>query len=178
MPLQTITNQLRLPNVIVVGTHTGWSSDEARDRPIQEVFCLINEQTRLPSEELMALGLREGHVKSLAMHDALMTRDGREIPIEDSAAPILDANGRVIGVVLVFRDITEQRRAHEAMRESEARLQAANADLHIANEELQAQSKELQAQNEELARLWEESRRAKEALAVSQERLSLALSSS
>jgi signal transduction histidine kinase/DNA-binding response OmpR family regulator len=87
---------------------------------------------------------------------------------------------------------TEKRRAHEALQASEAHLQAVNEELQVANEELQAQSEELQAQseelqaqgeelqaqNEELTRLWEESRRAEEALAVSQERLSLALSSS
>jgi PAS domain S-box-containing protein len=80
---------------------------------------------------------------------------------------------------------TEKRRAHEALQESEARLQALNEALEAANEELQAQSEELQAQseelqaqNEELARLWEESKRAEETLAVSQERLSLALTSS
>jgi PAS domain S-box-containing protein len=156
---------------------TGWSTGEARDRPIQEVFSLINEQTRQPPEDPVALVLREGQVKALANHTALVTRDGREVPIEDSAAPILDADGQVIGVVLVFHDVTEKRRAHEALQESEARLQAANEELQAANEELQVQSEELQSQNQELARLWEESRRAKEALAASQERLSLALSS-
>jgi PAS domain S-box-containing protein len=80
---------------------------------------------------------------------------------------------------------TEKKRAHEALKESEARLQAVNEELQIANEELQAQSEELQAQseelqaqNEELARLLEESRRTEEALAKSQERLALALTSS
>ena len=92
---------------------TGWSSTEARMRPIGEVLGLINELTRQPCEDSVAQVLREGCPKILANHTALVTREGLEIPIEDSAAPILDADGRVIGVVLVFRDVTEKRRAEE-----------------------------------------------------------------
>jgi PAS domain S-box-containing protein len=164
---------------------TSWRNEEAREIPIQEVFRLINEQTRQPTEDPVAFVLREGCCKVPANHTALVTRDGREIPIEDSAAPIQDADGLVIGVVLVFHDVTEKRRAQEALLESESRLKSANFKLQVAIEELQAKSEELQAQNEELhaqneelALLWDESRRSEEALALSQERLNLALNSS
>ena len=104
---------------------TGWSIEEARERPIGEVFRLINEQTRQPSEGPVALVLREGRAKALANHTALVTRDGREIPIEDSAAPIMDADGRVIGVVLVFHDVTEKRRAEEELLQAKEAAEAA-----------------------------------------------------
>ena len=69
----------------------------------------------------MAKVLREGTVLALANHSALSTRDGRLVPIEDSAAPIMDAFGAVAGAVLVFHDVTDKRRALEALRESEER---------------------------------------------------------
>jgi len=114
---------------------TGWSAEEARERPVEEIFRLINEETRQPSKDPVDLVLREGHPKSLANHTALVTRSGLEIPIEDSAAPILDAGGRVIGVVLVFHDVTEKRRAEEALRESasEQRRQREFLECVIAN---------------------------------------------
>ncbi len=66
--------------------------------------------------------LREARIITLANHTALVTRDGREIPIEDSAAPIHDSAGEVTGAVLVFHDVTEKRRAQEALQESEQRV--------------------------------------------------------
>ena len=113
---------------------TGWTTEEAEERSIQEVFRLINEQTHEPMEDPVALVMREGRPTTLANHTALVTKDGREIPIEDSASPILDARGRVIGAVLVFHDVTEKRRAQEALRESEARFRLAlrNAPVSVA----------------------------------------------
>ena len=70
-------------------------------------------------EEPVARVLREGRAVELANHAAVVTKDGRTVPIEDSAAPILDAAGQVIGAVLVFHDVTEKRRAEEALRKSE-----------------------------------------------------------
>jgi PAS domain-containing protein len=66
--------------------------------------------------------LREGRVVALANHTALYTRDGRQVPIEDSAAPIADNLGKVTGAVLVFHDVTQRRRATNQLKESEARL--------------------------------------------------------
>lgn len=99
----------------VAETVTGWRSSEALGRPIQQVLRLINEQTRQPYEGPVGRVLQEGRPVALANHTALLTQDGREVPIEDSAAPILDAAGHVAGVVLVFRDVTESRRAQEAL---------------------------------------------------------------
>lgn len=101
---------------------TGWEVDDARERMIDEVFRIVNERTREPAEDIVRRVLREGRVASLANHTALLTRNGREVPIEDSAAPIKDESGNVSGVVLIFHDVTEQRRAQQALRASEAQL--------------------------------------------------------
>jgi PAS domain S-box-containing protein len=106
----------------VAAALTGWQSEDAFGQPIQSVFRIINEKTRKPAENIVERVLREGNIVGLANHTALITREGREVPIEDSAAPIKDGSGKVIGVVLVFHDVTEKRRAREALRESEERL--------------------------------------------------------
>ena len=103
---------------------TGWSEHEAAGRPIQDVFKVINEDTREPAEDLVARVLRDGTVAGLANHTALVTRDGREVSIEDSAAPIRDAAGNLAGVVLVFYDVTEKRAARRALAASQARLES------------------------------------------------------
>ena len=105
----------------VAVTLTGWQLAEAEGRPVQDVFRIINEQTREPAEDIVSRVLREQRVVELANHTALITKDGREVPIEDSAAPILDSSGKVFGVVLVFHDVAEKRQAQQALRESEQR---------------------------------------------------------
>ncbi|HKY05679.1 MAG TPA: PAS domain S-box protein, partial [Blastocatellia bacterium] len=80
------------------------------------------EQSRQPVESPVSKVLREGRVVGLANHTTLLTRDGREIPIDDSGAPIRDKAGNISGVVLIFRDIQERKRAEEAARESEERF--------------------------------------------------------
>jgi PAS domain S-box-containing protein len=102
---------------------TGWKQ-EAADRPLEEVFRIVNEQTRQTVESPVTRVIREGTIIGLANHTLLIDKDGTERPIDDSAAPIKDAQGRAVGVVLVFRDNTERRRVEEAVRESEARLAA------------------------------------------------------
>jgi PAS domain S-box-containing protein len=92
---------------------TGWDIVEARGRPLEEVFRIVNEHTRETVESPVAKVLREGTVVGLANHTVLLARGGREIPIEDSGAPIIGADGRTAGVVLVFHDVTERRRAEE-----------------------------------------------------------------
>jgi PAS domain S-box-containing protein len=101
---------------------TGWRLEEAFGQPIQSVFRIINEKTRGPAEDIVERVLREGCIVSLANHTALITRDGREIPIEDSAAPIMGENGEVLGVVLVFHDVSNERKVQAALRESEEQL--------------------------------------------------------
>ncbi len=105
----------------VAVTLTGWQFEETRGQPIRDVFRIINEKTHAPSEDLIARVLTEKRVVGLANDTALVTKDGREVPIEDSAAPILDTVGNVIGVVLVFHDVTEKRRAQAALREAHER---------------------------------------------------------
>jgi PAS domain S-box-containing protein len=104
---------------------TGWPSEEAIGRPLHEVFRIINEQTRQPVENPVAKILREGKVIGLANHTTLLARDGREIPIEDCGAPILDDKGTITGSVLVFHDVSEQRRSEQSLRESQERLRLA-----------------------------------------------------
>jgi PAS domain S-box-containing protein len=93
---------------------TGWTPADAAGRPLTEVFRIINERTRQPAEDPAAKVLRTGAVVGLANHTALISRDGRETPIDDCGAPIVDDKGDVAGVVLVFRDVTQRRRADEA----------------------------------------------------------------
>jgi PAS domain S-box-containing protein len=95
---------------------TGWAPEEAAGRPLDEVFRIVNEQTRAPVPNPVDTVFRENRVVELANHTALVTRDGRDVPIEDTAAPIRRRDGAVGGAVLVFRDVTEARRATEARR--------------------------------------------------------------
>lgn len=89
---------------------TGWTTSEAQGRPLTQVFHIVNEQTRLPTENPVETCIKQGKIAGLANHTLLISRDGMEFGIEDSAAPIRDAQGVVLGVVLVFHDVTEQRR--------------------------------------------------------------------
>ena len=111
----------------IAASLTGWEPAEALGLPVTRVFQIINEQTREPAEDLVARVLREHCIVALADHTALVTRDGREVPVEDSAAPITDTAGRVAGVVIVFHDVTEKRRAEEALRKSEEWLRVSSA---------------------------------------------------
>lgn len=101
---------------------TGWPMDEARDRPLAEVFRIIDAKTRLPVTSPVDLVMRDGKVVGLTNHTALIARDGREYQIADSGAPIRDAQGQVLGVVLVFSDVTEQYKVRQALAESEERF--------------------------------------------------------
>lgn len=96
---------------------TGWSSGEAQGRPLTEVFRIVNEKTREPVVNPAVLVMRTGQIVGLANHTLLISRSGQEHPIADSAAPITDAAGKLIGVVIVFRDVSEERRAEEALEE-------------------------------------------------------------
>ncbi|MFZ0943157.1 MAG: PAS domain S-box protein [Syntrophobacteraceae bacterium] len=98
---------------------TGWQVEEATGLPVQRIFRIINEKTREPLADIVEHVLREGIVVALANHSTLVSRDGREVPIEDSAAPIKDDTGKISGAVLVFHDVTGRRRAREALRASE-----------------------------------------------------------
>ncbi|RKE35752.1 PAS domain S-box-containing protein [Paraburkholderia sp. BL23I1N1] len=116
----------------VAETLTGWPRDEAMGRPLADVFRVINETTRAPAEDPVTAVLSAGTIVGLANHTLLLARDGREIAIDDSGSPIVDDRGEILGVVLVFRDVTQRRRAEEAeiLRETNARLEMA---MHGSN---------------------------------------------
>jgi PAS domain S-box-containing protein len=88
---------------------TGWSQAEALGQPLEQVFHIVNEVSRQPVENPAVRALRQGIVVGLANHTVLIKKDGMECPIDDSAAPIRDEQGRVSGCVLIFRDVTAQR---------------------------------------------------------------------
>ncbi|WP_437230635.1 PAS domain S-box protein [Planctomicrobium sp. SH661] len=103
---------------------TGWSHQEARGAPLESVFKIINESTRAPVQNPAAKALREGVIVGLANHTLLIARDGTERPIDDSAAPIHNSTGEIVGCVLVFRDITERKQAEEKIQEARSRLES------------------------------------------------------
>jgi PAS domain S-box-containing protein len=98
---------------------TGWKMDEAAGRPMTDVFRIVSESTRLPVESPAEKVKRLGTIVGLANHTVLIARDSRETHIDDSGAPILNDDGELIGIVLVFRDITD-RRAAERERDAVA----------------------------------------------------------
>ena len=133
----------------------GWTKAEAEGRPLMEVFRIINERTRQPSENPAVRVLRGGPSAGLlADQDVLIARDGRETPIDNRAAPIKDERGNFMGVVLAFRDITERKRIekarerllkyeHEARREAEVAGRRAEEASRSKDEFLATVSHEL-----------------------------------
>ncbi|MBN1577277.1 MAG: PAS domain S-box protein [Chitinispirillaceae bacterium] len=98
---------------------TGWEFTAAKGRPLADVFVIINERTRRPCENPVDKVLKTGSIVNLANDTLLVNRDGVEIVIADSGAPIHDRENVIIGVVLVFRDTTEKRRAEKAIQKAE-----------------------------------------------------------
>lgn len=107
----------------VAETLTGWKFDKATNTYLRDVFQIINETTRKPQEDPITKVLRENTVVGLANHTLLVTKEGAEIPIDDSGAPIRDDSGAIIGVVLVFRDITDRRQKETALDDTLQRTQ-------------------------------------------------------
>ena len=105
---------------------TGLKNADAQGRPLEEVFRIINEMSRETVENPVNKALRLGTIVGLANHTLLIAQDGTERPIDDSAAPIRDARGHIIGVVLVFRDVTERRQSQRALRQRAEELTQAD----------------------------------------------------
>jgi diguanylate cyclase (GGDEF)-like protein/PAS domain S-box-containing protein len=95
---------------------TGWQADEARGRPLEQVFHIIDEQTRAVAENPVQACLREGKKVAQAGHTLLISRSGEAFGVQDSVAPIRNDKGEIFGVVLVFHDVTEQRRLSGEMQ--------------------------------------------------------------
>ncbi len=102
---------------------TGWAQSEVLQKPVKTVFNIVNEQTRLEVENPVERVLREGIVVGLANHTILIRKDSSEVPIDDSGAPIKDKEGKTIGVVLVFRDITERKKVDASLKEATNQLE-------------------------------------------------------
>ena len=113
---------------------TGVRLAQATGKHIAEIFPIFNENTKKPVEDPVKKVLELGHVVGLANHTVLQNSDGRLIPIEDSAAPIRDDLNRLLGVVLVFRDVTGERKAQELMRKTEKLAAAARISATVAHE--------------------------------------------
>jgi PAS domain S-box-containing protein len=113
---------------------TGWKEHEARGATLHEVFPIFNEDTRAVVENPVDKVRRLGTVVGLANHTYLVSKSGKEICIDDSGAPIRDSSGKMIGVVLVFRDITERRMSESAWMRAEKLAAAGRLAATVAHE--------------------------------------------
>jgi PAS domain S-box-containing protein len=118
----------------VAQTLTGWSFQEAEGRPLEEVFHIFHEVSREVVENPVSKVKRLGGIVGFANHTVLVRRDGTEISIADSGAPILGKTGETIGTVLVFRDVTMERRTQEALVANEKLAVAGRLAATIAHE--------------------------------------------
>ena len=113
---------------------TGWHEDDARGVTLHEVFPIFNEETRAVVENPVDKVRRLGTVVGLANHTFLVSKKGKEICIDDSGAPIRDSSGKMIGVVLIFRDITERRMSEGALMRAEKLAAAGRLAASVAHE--------------------------------------------
>ncbi len=112
---------------------TGWQLEEALNQPIGNVLRLINEKSGMTADNEVLRVLKEKQILSVANHVDLVTRDGREIAVEHSAAPILAGGGKVIGVVLIFRDVAARRQEQIETAEQAALLELAQDSVFVIN---------------------------------------------
>lgn len=120
----------------VASALTGWPVDEARGVALHKVFHIVNEVTRAVVESPVDRVLREGQVVGLANHTILIGKDGSEVAIDDSAAPIRDAKGEIQGAVLVFRDVSERRETERRLIDQATQLERAAAEARAQRQRL------------------------------------------
>jgi len=113
---------------------TGWSQADANGLPLEEVFCIVHEKTRETMENPVSKVKRLNNIVGVTNHTVLIRKDGTELHIADSGSPIRDQNGRTAGIVLVFRDITRERRTQEALLANEKLAVAGRLAATIAHE--------------------------------------------
>jgi PAS domain S-box-containing protein len=113
---------------------TGWKEGEAHGLPMARIFVIVNQRTRVAVENPVEVVRRSGNVVGLANHTILISRDQKEFHIDDSAAPILDKDQRMIGIVLVFRDISERHASQLALVRTEKLASAGRLAAAIAHE--------------------------------------------
>ncbi len=110
---------------------TGWSLSEATLQPLEKVFKIVNETSRKIVANPVTKVLKTGQIIGLANHTALISKSGTEIAIDDSGAPIRNANGKITGVVLVFRNIGNRRKVEQQVKETIEELKEANEKLRV-----------------------------------------------
>ncbi len=139
-----VSGSITFMNAVAEGL-TGWTLREAAGNPVEEVFNIVNEYTRETVPNPVVKVLEKGMIVGLANHTLLVRKDGTEVPIDDSGAPIKDGD-RITGVVLVFRDITERKAAEDALKkvhdQLEQRVEERTAELRQAYVRLMEQTEE------------------------------------
>jgi len=121
---------------------TGWSAAEAFGKRLEDVCRIVNEATRTPAEQPVRKVISTGLVRGLANHTVLIAKDGSELPIDDSAAPVWGEDGNLVGVVMIFRDITQRRQSEHLIESAKEFAESVvstvrepllvlNADLHV-----------------------------------------------
>ena len=112
---------------------TGWTKVEAIGRPVDDIFRIINQETRQPAALPVMETLTQGTIQDLANHTVLIARNGSECAIADSCSPIRDRDSQVVGAVLVFRDVTERNRQDRLLQEKNVELESARSAAEKAN---------------------------------------------
>jgi PAS domain S-box-containing protein len=133
---------------------TGWKLKEALGKPLLQVFKIINEKTKKPVTNPVKKILKKGVIVGLANHTVLISKSGKHYPIDDSGAPIKDKKQKIIGAVLVFHDVTEERKRQNNLKKAYEELkkldQLKNVFLSMTSHELKTPITPIKSQSETL----------------------------